>query len=143
MTPIPISPLQLKGHFFPVIRLNAQPGGKKEGPTNLAREIAFAPVSGNPKSWQLELTVKLSNSDKTNPFLYEFEIHVIGFFEMEADPQEERTKQIVIVNGLSMLYGAIRELIINLTSRSAFGALTVPSLSFADAFKEVLPSSKQ
>lgn len=141
MTSLPISPLQLKSHFFPKIEVRAQPGGSQEGATSIDREIAFKNVTGKPKEWQLELTVRLKSNDKTKPFIYEFDVQAIGIFEFIADGQEERTKQIVIVNGLSILYGAIRELVINLTSRSAFGALSLPSLSFVDVLKEVQPGS--
>jgi preprotein translocase subunit SecB len=141
MTPIPISPLQLKSHFFHVIRLRAVPGGKKEGQTTFNREVAFSPLPDKPKEWQLELNIKLECVDKTNPFIYEFEIHVIGFFELVVDLPEDRRQQIIVVNGLSILYGALREMVINLTSRSAFGPLSLPSISFADVLNEVKSAS--
>jgi len=133
MTPIPISPLQLKSHFFPIIRLQSMPGGKNDSPTVFDREFAFSQLPASPNEWQLELTIKLTNTEKTKPFIYQFEIQIIGIFELVAELPEDRKKPIVVVNGLSILYGAIREMVINLTSRSPYGALTLPTVSFTDA----------
>jgi len=139
MTPIPISPLQLKSHFFHSIRLQAIPGGKKDAATDINREIAFSPLPQNPKDWQLELTVKLSSTDKAKPFVYELEVHAIGVFELVAELPEDRKQQLIVVNGLSILYGAIREMVINMTARSAYGAVSLPSISFTDVLNEVKP----
>ena len=141
MTPIPISPLQLKSHFFPIIRLQAMPGGKKDGKTTFNREVAFSPLPNKPNEWQLELTIKLASVEKTNPFIYEFEIQVIGFVELVAEVPADRRQQLAVVNGLSILYGALREMVINLTGRSPHGALMLPTLSFTDVLNEVQPAS--
>jgi preprotein translocase subunit SecB len=141
MTPIPISPLQLKTHFFPLIRLQAMPGGKNDGKTTFNREVAFSPLPNKPNEWQLELTIKLASVEKTNPFIYEFEIQVIGVVELVAEVPADRRQQLAVVNGLSILYGALREMVINLTGRSPHGALMLPTLSFTDVLNEVQPAS--
>ncbi len=40
---------------------------------------------------------------------------------------------LIVVNGASMIYGSIREMISNVTSRSMAGPLLLPSLSFIDS----------
>src|ERR1035437_10151531 len=115
LTPIPISPLQLKTHFFPVIRLQAMAGGKKDGQTTFNRDVGFSPLPGKPNEWQLELTIKLASVEKTNPFIYEFEIQVMGVVELIAEVPPDSREKLAIVNGLSILYGAVREMVINLT----------------------------
>lgn len=107
-------------------------GGKREGQTTFNREVGFSPIPNKPNEWQLELTIKLASIEKTKPFIYEFEIQVIGVVELVVELPADRREQLAVVNGLSILYGAVREMVINLTGRSPYGALTLPTLSFTD-----------
>ena len=43
---------------------------------------------------------------------------------------QERKEQLALVNGFSVLYSAAREMLLNITARSAYGAVTLPTLSF-------------
>lgn len=141
MMPIPISPLQLKTHFFPVIRLQAMAGGKKDGPTTFNREVGISPLPGKQNEWQLELTIKIASTDKTNPYIYDIEIQTIGIVELIVEVPSDDRQKLAVVNGLSILYGAVREMVINLTSRSPYGALMLPTISFTDVLKENQPAN--
>ena len=114
------------------------PGGKNTSPTTFNRDVAFIPVPEKPNEWQLELTIKLASVERANPFIYEFEIMAIGVVEVVAQLPEDQKKQIAVVNGLSILYGALREMVINLSSRSPFGPLTLPTLSFTGVLNEAV-----
>lgn len=46
--------------------------------------------------------------------------------------QAEERRVRALVNGASLLYGAVREMVSTITSRSAHGPLLLPSLSFQD-----------
>lgn len=140
MTPVSISPVQLKHHFFPRIQLQAIPGGKRENQPMINREVAYEPLPNKPKDWQIELKVKLESAEKINPFIYELDVHVIGIFELVAELPPEQGQQLIVVNGLSILYGAVREMVVNLTARSPFGAVLLPTISFTDIFNEVKPA---
>jgi preprotein translocase subunit SecB len=135
MSLIPISPLQLKSHSFPIIRLQAMPGGKNTSQTSFNRNVSFIPLPERPNEWQLELTIKIASVDPTNPFLYDLEVIVIGIVEVRAELPEEQKKQIAVVNGFSILYGAVREMVINLTCRSPYGPLTIPTITFTGVLK--------
>ena len=71
--------------------------------------------------------------DKQAP--YNVQISVRGVVRMHLSQQvnqaEERRVR-ALVNGVSLLYGVVRELVSNITSRSANGGMLLPSLSFAD-----------
>ncbi|HRI56303.1 MAG TPA: hypothetical protein PK170_04315 [Anaerolineae bacterium] len=55
-----------------------------------------------------------------------------GIFHIDhAGPLDER-KRLVVINGASMLFGAIREQLLSLSGRHKFGPFLLPSLNFAN-----------
>jgi preprotein translocase subunit SecB len=73
------------------------------------------------------------------PFLYEIEVAIQGVVEVHADFPAERREHLAIVNGLGLLYSSIREMVTNLTARSAHGALNLPTLNLV----EIVAKAKQ
>lgn len=69
---------------------------------------------------------------------YNIQISVRGVVRMhltQADGQAEERRVRALVNGASLLYGAVREMVSTITSRSAHGTLLLPSLNFQDLAK--------
>jgi len=70
---------------------------------------------------------------KTNPgkpFAYTGKICAVGIIEAHPDIPEDKVQHSVQLAGASLLYGAIREMVLNITSRSAKGVLMMPTLNF-------------
>lgn len=66
---------------------------------------------------------------------YNIQVSVRGTVRMhltQAQGQAEERRVRALVNGASLLYGAVREMVSTITSRSAHGPLLLPSLSFQD-----------
>lgn len=66
---------------------------------------------------------------------YNILISVRGVVRMhltQVDGQAEERRVRALVNGASLLYGAVREMVSTITNRSAHGPLLLPSLSFQD-----------
>ncbi|WP_175782754.1 protein-export chaperone SecB [Burkholderia cenocepacia] len=63
---------------------------------------------------------------------YRIDVKCVGYFNVltEAFPEEARRQNVVVVNGAAMLYGAIREMVSNITARSWHGELLLPAMSF-------------
>lgn len=137
---IPLSPLQLKSHFFPAINIRANRAGTQEGQINLDQHLVCAAIPGQPNHWQLEIFLHQKSVDPQKPFFYEIDVHVAGVVEMHSDFKHENREQVVQVNGLGLLYGSVREMVLNLTARSLFGPFCLPSLNFAEALKQAKPS---
>lgn len=67
---------------------------------------------------------------------YDIEVCVLGHFRInESVPLAER-HNLISVNGCSILYGAIREQVMNITARSVHGMLVLPTASFKDKIKK-------
>jgi preprotein translocase subunit SecB len=66
---------------------------------------------------------------------YNIQVSVRGIVRMhltQVDGQAEERRVRALVNGASLLYGAVREMVSTITSRSAHGPLLLPSLNFQD-----------
>ncbi len=66
---------------------------------------------------------------------YNIQVSVRGTVRMhltQEQGQAEERRVRALVNGASLLYGAVREMVSTITSRSAHGPLLLPSLSFQD-----------
>jgi len=82
------------------------------------------------RKWIVELHISLGNSAETrNPPPYEGLVRIRGFFEVHADyPNDPR--RLIEITGASILYGAAREMLANMTARSSNGIVSLPSVAF-------------
>lgn len=139
-----LSPLQLKHYHFTALSLKAR--------------ADFAPAlldsSGEPYPSMAdidlvpEITLSEPEDDATQHFVvtlaiahepvadssfpYAFAAAVEGIFALEHDGPLEERKRLVVANGASMLFSAIREQLLALSARHKFGPMLLPSLCFTD-----------
>lgn len=142
-----LSPLQLLEYTFdgisvmPVEGYVADPkfsAGLVFFPGNLAMSADTGLVVLNEQVSYSDFGVKLTlrvgpKEDSQAP--YKIQVAVRGVVRMHlklATGQTEERRVRALVNGVSLLYGVVREMVSNITSRSAHGQLLLPSLSFAD-----------
>lgn len=67
---------------------------------------------------------------------YDIEVCAVGHFKINKNVPLEKRYNLISVNGCSILYGAIREQVMNITARSIHGMLVLPTASFKDKIKE-------
>lgn len=97
---------------------------------HLATALA-AGQEDEPHDFMIKLSVGISNKKDTHA-PYKIDIGVVGLFAVsDVIPIEDRNN-IVTVNGASVLYGAIREQVATLTSRSYLGSMVLPTMDFRD-----------
>jgi len=131
---IPLSPLQLKQHYFTVISLKAAAKPAKDGKPNLDPTVGCMADPKLANHWRLSLHIKLESASPEKPFAYEGEIEIQGLVEIHDCIDAGKREQVAKVNGTSLLYSAAREMLLNLTARSAHGALCLPTLNFQEVF---------
>ena len=62
---------------------------------------------------------------------YTGEVHAVGVFRVLVGVPSEEVAKLVEVNGASLLFGAIRELVLNLSGRGPWPAVCLSTVSFA------------
>jgi preprotein translocase subunit SecB len=86
------------------------------------------------------LSLKLSVSrGESQSFPYAIQLEAVGIFNASSLPHE-RQIPLVLVNGASMLYGALREVLLMLTQRCMHGPVMLPSVHFVQLEKDYLQS---
>lgn len=147
MKPVQLSPLQLLEYVFDGVSVKPVKGYKvvsgnsverKFSPENLriSAEVGIDLLAEEPKysDYGVSLALKVGpKSDELAP--YEVHVTVKGLVRMhlvQADGQGEERRVRALVNGVSLLYGAVRDQVMTITSRSVHGPFLLPSVSFAD-----------
>jgi preprotein translocase subunit SecB len=100
-------------------------------------EVGHAEYEENPEaptgnSMLVSVRLKIENTEgKTAP--YRVNVAVSGLFKwLLKDTSAEKKKDLIVVNGATILFGAIREMTLNVTSRSASGQMLLPAVNFED-----------
>lgn len=145
------SPLQLRHLLFQkvLVELNEQYSGEElEDNVIDVTDFSFDGVTMNtqinvdrrdkespdPRLFGVFYALRVANKDgKQCP--YSFECAVSGLFEVVGNVPKEERETFVAVNGTTLLFGAVREQIANITARSANGMLLLPTVNFLDLKK--------
>ena len=140
------SPLQLQNLKFVNVKIDARETPKLDeigqtfpphqfNNTTFISTIEHAPAEDDPESPLLNFVVSLQvelPDEGENPPPYIVDVKCIGYFSLlkEAFPDPVKRYDVAVVNGTSILYGALRELVSNVTARSWCGQLLLPSANF-------------
>jgi len=138
----PFSPLQLRHSCFTRISLNANPTGTPNGQISLDPAIWFQNNPQNTNEWLLSLRVIMKSTDTQKPFIYEADVAIQGVVEVQEGFPTEKREQLAVVNGLSLLYSAAREVLLMMTARSVHGPMCLPTLSFIDVVANKIAQDK-
>lgn len=95
---------------------------------NLGSSVEFGPDANNPRRYYLKLEISLPGTEQ-GPTPYILDLEIIGIFLCVNDNCEE-DERLVEFNGPAVLYGSIRELVMQITSRGPFSPLVLPTVNF-------------
>ena len=140
MVEVVMSPLQMERLLFTKVHVEVN---KNSDQATLApefdfddvpviTEIAAAVKSGqeeNPADFMVKVRIAILNTEENaKPAPYHIDVEAQAVFHLNPVIPVEKRDELVRINGSSMIIGAIRETITQITSRSAFGPLILPSL---------------
>jgi preprotein translocase subunit SecB len=131
-----ISPLQLKDYRFSEIVLQAHPDGQAVAPENIRTKITGSESPDDPHSLIAQLTISWERTEEAN-LAYSGNFTIAGVFQVAEEVNMPERLDIMRVNAVSLLYGAIREMVLNMSSRCAAGPLLLPTVSFVDLPGEI------
>ena len=133
-TPKPLSrsPLNLISHQFTSIIVRASENEEPKGTFSLQTTREVSEHETDEKRFLLVLSLTLGSANKDDDAPYSGELTIQGEFEVSPQYPSTARKNLVKVTGASMLYGACREMLANLTARSVHGMTSLPSVSFVE-----------
>ena len=78
------------------------------------------------------LRIRVPNNGEGKKAPYAITAAIMGGFVYSGDKSKEDALDLVVVNGLSILYSSLREMILTTTTRMINGALYLPGANFMD-----------
>lgn len=128
--PLNASPLRLHGHRFTEVSVKASEQDEPQGGFSLRTLRTLRDHTENPRKFLLILRVELGSSTPDQESPYSANLTIEGEFEVSEAFTAVSAEELVNITGASILYGACREMLANLTARSTHGMSTLPSVSF-------------
>jgi preprotein translocase subunit SecB len=131
---VTLSPLHLRSYFVSKISVVANgnydlksPILEKLGDFRLESEVAVNPK--DKRDFQIVLRLSIQPGEESN-LPYSVLLEIVGFIKVRPEMPEKDLDKIVYVNGCSMLYGIMREVIRSTTSQGPYKSVKLPTLSF-------------
>lgn len=87
-------------------------------------------------SWWVAVGFATSDDADSPRCAYNIDMQAMGVFRVSDGVEQINREALVFENGAALVYGAIREMALSITSRSVPGPLMLPTPSFMGAFKE-------
>ncbi|MQM29617.1 MAG: hypothetical protein CRU78_03325 [Candidatus Accumulibacter phosphatis] len=94
-------------------------------------EVAVLPEGAKDTIYAVRLHIKIANEEGA-PAPYDLDIEVAGIFEISDKVTPDERENMITINGCAVLYSAIRDQVLTLTSRSSLGPLMLPTVNFLD-----------
>jgi len=124
------SPLRMLHHELVSVRIDSVPQQHEECLFNLETERRVSQSTDHDLQFEVELTVSFGPTREDRPTGYTGTVTFSGIFEVAGSCPAEKRDLLVNITGPSILFGACREMVANLTARGKHGMLTLPSVSF-------------
>lgn len=138
---IDVSPLRIS------VNLNPGYSASEEGEEEISLEHMerATRIGKSERGERFFLTLGIrSDADSEKQVPYQFEILVVGKVEVRSTPPGVSAEDLATRNGLTMLYGQVRELLIANTARMQHGKFMLPSMSFMEcSFKELSKANEE
>ncbi len=127
--PVRSSPLRLERYHFSKIVVES--GENREAiPLHPLRcEVIFEEQAPDPEEVVVHLNL-LPDNRVPQDCHYKIEVSVVGAFTIDAEWPAEKRRLLLETNAPSLLFGAAREMIANLTARGPWPMVTLPTISF-------------
>lgn len=130
------SVLQVEDFFFPeqIVRANPQfnPAGNKRGTVlNVHADIKNLSDGSPDSKFGVDLIVESDDEKSENPS-YSFRLHGFLIFTVQEveGVEPEKAKEEAKANGVTMIVGATRERLADITSRGPWGRFILPAILF-------------
>lgn len=95
------------------------------------------PVDDDDDEYMIHLVLKASPKEG-KPFPYTFSVGADAVLTYHGKRDNSERQEFILVNGTSMLYSAVREVLFSLTFRFPVGPMMLPSANFIDLKDELM-----
>jgi preprotein translocase subunit SecB len=144
------SPLIIDSYFVKKVQFQLKDGfdtdstgeGKEIATPKLSINVASGKNTEDANHWRFELNIEADENSSEPDFPYTFAVSLVGFFRIDKSYPTEQADLLAQVNAPSVLYSAAREFLANVTGRSPYQPILLPSVSFVPEPIEEKPERK-
>lgn len=83
-------------------------------------------------AYVVALAIGIDAGEEASVPPYEIDVSALGIIEVSDVIEEAKRRDLALVNGGSLIYGAVRELVATITGRCIAGPLVLPTADFRD-----------
>jgi hypothetical protein len=127
-----LSNIQMTHHGFLEISIKpnqtVEPGDRENCAVTIQQQFSATPSGNDTSKWIGRLKIELVPPSDGFQFLYTGMIEMFGEFSLHPEISEEDRIKYACINGGALLFGAAREMVAMLTSRSIHGMIELPSV---------------
>ena len=129
------SPLQLESYAFTRIHMDACEDSECLEPTGAGQfqvNTRCQQHNEDPSHWMITImvSVKQKEGEQCPPYL--LDIEAVGFFLISEEYPREKQAPMVKAHAPAVLFGAIREMLANITARGPYPRFDLPTVTFVD-----------
>ena len=124
------SSLEIERYFFTKVSISAVAGSDSQPPTDVKTAIDLRQKKDDERRFLLQLNVTIGATGSEIP-QYRGMVSAVGYFTVRPS-YKEHPAELVAKHGAAILYNAIREMVVNVTSRGPWPVVTLPAVSFKD-----------
>ncbi len=121
-----LSAIQIQRHVFSRVEIvNLQPEPAESGTERYTTNVGLSEPNylKESDSWALSLNVTFGPPEPSAPVRYQGHLTIHGEFKIHPDFPADQRESMLLMNGASLLLGAVREMVLTVTSRSIAGEL--------------------
>jgi len=119
-----LSPIQMIRHSLRSVQFKAADQEAEDAPFRCHISLQHSKLED---LWHVQLGVAFEGKDDA-PVNYQGSVEYEGLFKIHEDFPDEKREELVRMNGGAILYGAVREYIVGMTSRSKHGPMELPTI---------------
>jgi preprotein translocase subunit SecB len=137
-----LSPIQIKRHYINSVEFDTIKECVDKGEEEIQFSLRSRKVDNH---WHVILGVRFGPKEEVSVTHFKGKVEAEGVFKVSEDFPEEKVSDLVNMNGGAILYGAIREIVMTLSSRSRYGPLELPTIDariFIEIAKKAIPKNK-
>lgn len=135
------SAIQLISHEFSKIELYPTDADDPKGDVMGSHTLSIRKSNSDENEWLARLDVYFKDAEEGVPSPYVGSFQIIGRFSLHPEFPEESRDQMVAMNTGAILYGAVREMIINLSARSLHGTVYIPTVDARSFYQPEVANS--
>ena len=132
-----LAQLNLDEYFLGDISVKTNPEFEKRDQTLGEIGISFdIKRKDMERHFMITMAISLNHAKKTfSKAPYQILLSITGFFSFSEGTDEETIHKLIGLNGLSILYGAARGAVAQVTANCRYGKFILPSVNFVELLK--------